>query len=72
MTDPTRCHDGSLRADFRLQNIRVAVHLWHSEADANAPVAMGPYMATAIPNSHIAFLSLTAKYMGEILKDLVA
>jgi pimeloyl-ACP methyl ester carboxylesterase len=52
---PDRRHDGSLGADFRPQNIRVAVHLWHGEADANAPVAMGRYMATAIPNSHIAF-----------------
>jgi hypothetical protein len=39
---------------------------------------MGRYMATPIPNSHIAFypgegdLSLTAKYMEEILKVLVA
>jgi len=53
-------HDGSLRADFRLQNIRVAVHLWHGEADANAPVAMGRYMATAIPNLTLPFTPVRA------------
>jgi pimeloyl-ACP methyl ester carboxylesterase len=64
--------------DFRPQDIRVAVHLWHGEADANAPLAMGHYMATTIPNSHASFfpreghLSLMAKHLEEILKVVAA
>lgn len=64
--------------DFRPQDIRAAVHLWHGEADANAPLAMGHYMAAAIPNSHASFypgeghLSLMAKHIEEILNVLVA
>lgn len=62
--------------DFRREDIRVAVHLWHGEADANAPPAMGRYMAAA--NSHASFypgeghLSLIAKHMEEILNVLAA
>lgn len=64
--------------DFRPQDIRVAVHLWHGEADANAPLAMGRYMAATIPDSHASFypgeghLSLMAKHVEEILNDLAA
>jgi pimeloyl-ACP methyl ester carboxylesterase len=64
--------------DFRPQDIRAAVHLWHGEADANAPLAMGRYMAATIPNSNAAFypgeghLSLMAKHMEEILNVLAA
>ena len=60
--------------DFRLQDIRSAVYLWHGEEDANAPLAMGHYMAATIPNSHASFypgeghLSLMAKHVEEILK----
>jgi pimeloyl-ACP methyl ester carboxylesterase len=64
--------------DFRPQNIRVAVHLWHGEADVNAPFAMGRYMTAAIPNSRLSsypgegHLSLMAKYAKEILSVLTA
>jgi pimeloyl-ACP methyl ester carboxylesterase len=34
---------------FRLEDIRTPVHLWHGEQDANAPIAMGRYMAASIP-----------------------
>jgi pimeloyl-ACP methyl ester carboxylesterase len=34
---------------FRLEDIRAPVHLWHGEADANAPITMGRYLATSIP-----------------------
>jgi pimeloyl-ACP methyl ester carboxylesterase len=34
---------------FRLDEIRVPVHLWHGELDRNCPVAMGRYVAAAIP-----------------------
>jgi pimeloyl-ACP methyl ester carboxylesterase len=64
--------------DFRPQDIRVAIQLWHGEADANAPPAMGHYMAATIPNSHAYYypgeghLSLMAKYIEEILNVLAA
>jgi pimeloyl-ACP methyl ester carboxylesterase len=64
--------------DFRPQDIRVAVHLWHGEADANAPLAMGRYITAAIPNSRLSsypgegHLSLMAKYAKEILSVLTA
>jgi pimeloyl-ACP methyl ester carboxylesterase len=64
--------------DFRPQDIRAAVHLWHGEADANAPLAMGQYMAATIPNCHASFypreghLSLMAKHIEEILNVLAA
>jgi pimeloyl-ACP methyl ester carboxylesterase len=64
--------------DFRLQDIRSAVYLWHGVEDANAPLAMGHYMAATIPNSHAYYypgeghLSLMAKYVEEILKVIAA
>jgi pimeloyl-ACP methyl ester carboxylesterase len=64
--------------DFRPQDIRVAVHLWHGEADINVPLAMGRYMSAAIPSSRPSFypgeghLSLMAKHTEEILNVLAA
>jgi pimeloyl-ACP methyl ester carboxylesterase len=64
--------------DFRPEDIRVAVHLWHGEVDANAPPAMGHYMAATIPHSQAFFypgeghLSLMAKYVEEILNVVAA
>ena len=64
--------------DFRAQDIRVPVHLWHGEGDTNAPLAMGRYMAATIPNSRASFypgeghLSLMAKHIEEILNVLAA
>jgi len=63
--------------DFRLQDIRSAVYLWHGVEDANAPLAMGRFMAAAIPNSQVCFydeghLSLISKYIEEILNVLIA
>ncbi len=52
------------------------VQLWHGEADTNAPLAMGRYMADAIPNSHVQFypdeghLSLFARRTEEFLRFL--
>jgi pimeloyl-ACP methyl ester carboxylesterase len=63
---------------FRPQDIKIAVQLWHGEADANAPVAMGRYMASVIPNCQAHFfpgeghLSLIAKSLEEILIGLGA
>jgi pimeloyl-ACP methyl ester carboxylesterase len=40
---------------FRLDEIRVPVHLWHGEDDVNAPISMGRYLATSIPGSRATF-----------------
>jgi pimeloyl-ACP methyl ester carboxylesterase len=64
--------------DFRPQDIRSAVYLWHGEKDGNAPLAMGHFMANAIPNSQVRFyhdeghLSLISKYIEQILAVLIA
>jgi pimeloyl-ACP methyl ester carboxylesterase len=64
--------------DFRPQDIQLAVYLWHGEKDENAPLAMGRFMADAIPNSQVRFypdeghLSLMSKYIEEILYVLIA
>jgi pimeloyl-ACP methyl ester carboxylesterase len=64
--------------DFRPQDIRLAVQLWHGEEDANVPVAMGRYIASAIPNSRAyvfpgeGHLSLMAKSLEEVLNFLGA
>ena len=63
---------------FRPQDISMEVHLWHGEADINAPPAMGRYVASAIPNCRAKFLpdeghiSLFINHIGEILSVLVA
>jgi pimeloyl-ACP methyl ester carboxylesterase len=40
---------------FRLEEIGTPVHLWHGEQDANAPVAMGRYLASVIPACEATF-----------------
>jgi pimeloyl-ACP methyl ester carboxylesterase/uncharacterized protein (DUF952 family) len=40
---------------FRLEDIRVRVHLWHGEADTTVPVSMGRYLAKAIPDCRARF-----------------
>jgi pimeloyl-ACP methyl ester carboxylesterase len=40
---------------FRVEHIRAPVHLWHGEEDANAPVKMGRYLATSIPECEARF-----------------
>jgi pimeloyl-ACP methyl ester carboxylesterase len=64
--------------EFRSHDIRSAVYLWHGQMDANAPLAMGRYMAAAIPNSRAfsypceGHLSLISKHLEEILNVLIA
>jgi pimeloyl-ACP methyl ester carboxylesterase len=41
---------------FRLEEIRAPVHLWHGEQDVNAPISMGRYLATSIPNAGPRFM----------------
>jgi pimeloyl-ACP methyl ester carboxylesterase len=36
---------------FRLDEIRVPVHVWHGDADRNVPLAHGRYQATTIPGA---------------------
>ena len=40
---------------FPLEEIPIEVHLWHGEADASVPPAMGRYVARAIPNCRARF-----------------
>jgi pimeloyl-ACP methyl ester carboxylesterase len=62
--------------DFNPREIQIPVHLWHGEEDRNAPIAMGRYMANAIPNSQAKFypgeghISLFKKYAEEIFTAL--
>jgi pimeloyl-ACP methyl ester carboxylesterase len=41
---------------FRLEDVRVPVHLWHGEQDTLAPVNMGRLLANAIPGCRAHFL----------------
>jgi pimeloyl-ACP methyl ester carboxylesterase len=40
---------------FRLQDIGAPVHLWHGEQDGNAPISMGRFLATTIPECRATF-----------------
>lgn len=61
---------------FAPQDIRVPIHLWHGEADENAPIAMGRYLAAVIPHSQLTplpgegHLSVMARYARTILSTL--
>jgi pimeloyl-ACP methyl ester carboxylesterase len=41
---------------LRVEDIRVPVHLWHGELDVSTPVAMGRYLAAAIPRCRAHFV----------------
>ena len=63
--------------DFHPKDIQMPVLLWHGEQDRNAPIAMGRFMANAIPQCEAKFypneghLSLFKKYAEEIVRALV-
>jgi len=40
---------------FRLQDIRIEIHLWHGEKDCVVPPEMGRYVATTLPDCHATF-----------------
>lgn len=40
---------------FRLEDIRIPVHLWHGEKDWIVPPEMGRYVAQTIPNCRSTF-----------------
>jgi pimeloyl-ACP methyl ester carboxylesterase len=63
---------------FRLEDIRMQVHVWHGEADLNAPFAAhGKLLAEKLPNVVAKFypgeghISLIYKYFGAILQTLI-
>jgi pimeloyl-ACP methyl ester carboxylesterase len=63
--------------DFRLEDIRIPVHLWHGGLDLNCPPAMGHHMAKTIPDCRATFfadeghLSLLIHHMDTVLRTLV-
>jgi pimeloyl-ACP methyl ester carboxylesterase len=63
---------------FALEQVAVPVHLWHGEADRNAPPAMGRYLARTVPGCQARFLpgeghlSALGNHLGEILETLAA
>lgn len=63
--------------DFDPSQIIIPVHLWHGEADQNAPVVMGRFMEKVIPQSIGKFypgeghLSLFKKYIEEIIRTII-
>ncbi len=63
--------------DFDPHDIQIPVFLWNGEADQNAPIKMGRYMANAIPQSKAKFypndghLSLFKRNVEEILRAFV-
>ena len=48
---------------FRPEDIRVPVRLWHGDADAVVPVAMGRYLAAAIPDCRAEFIPGAGHYL---------
>ena len=63
---------------FRLDKIRVPIDLWHGEKDRIVPVAMGRWLAAAIPGCQARFLpehghfSLILEGMPSILAQIAA
>jgi pimeloyl-ACP methyl ester carboxylesterase len=62
---------------FSLREIKAPVHLWHGDADRNAPLAMGGYLAEQLPNSYLHILqgeghfSVAVRHFPTILQKLV-
>lgn len=62
---------------FSLREIKLPVNIWHGDADRNAPLAMGGYMAEQLPNSYLHILpgeghfSAAVRHMPTILRTLV-
>ena len=64
--------------DFHPQEIQMPILLWHGEQDKNAPIAMGRYMANAIPKCEAKIypdeghLSLFKKHGVEVIRVLTS
>ena len=60
---------------FEINDIQTPVHVWHGDVDRNAPIAMGRYLASNLPNATPHFieneghLSLLKRYAREILAN---
>ncbi len=58
------------------QQISVPIRMWHGEEDRNAPVAMGRYLASQIPEVDATFvpgeghLSLMFRHAEDILREI--
>jgi pimeloyl-ACP methyl ester carboxylesterase len=62
---------------FRLEDIRVPVHVWHGTEDVDTPVAMGKIMAARIPESRLTICPgeghmLLFPHWEEILTQLIS
>jgi len=62
---------------FRLEDIRVPVHVWHGTDDVDAPLAMGKAVAARIPNSRLTICPgeahmLLFPHWEEILTQLIS
>jgi pimeloyl-ACP methyl ester carboxylesterase len=62
---------------FRLDEIKMKVHLWHGDADTIVPVEAGRYMASAIADCHSRIIPgqghfMVIDYMGEVIDALLA
>ena len=65
------------KLEFQLEDIRVPVYVWHGEADVNAPVTSGRYLAARIPNCRATFYpgeghAALLKHSTEIMQTLAA
>jgi pimeloyl-ACP methyl ester carboxylesterase len=64
--------------DFRLQDIKMTVNLWHGELDWIVPPSMGRFQQSAIPNCRATYFgqeghfSLIMKYMKDIFDTLTS
>jgi pimeloyl-ACP methyl ester carboxylesterase len=62
---------------FRLEDIRMQVHLWHGEEDASIPLSLAQHVAQAIPDCHATFVHseghfLLLDHWREILARLIS
>jgi pimeloyl-ACP methyl ester carboxylesterase len=62
---------------FRLEDIRMQVHLWHGEEDASVPLSLAQHVAQAIPDCHATLVHseghfLLLDHWREILGTMVA
>jgi pimeloyl-ACP methyl ester carboxylesterase len=63
--------------DFRLEQIRLPVHVWHGTADNSTPFAMAQYLVRSIPHATLHVLENEAHLLffphwEEILSTLIA
>jgi pimeloyl-ACP methyl ester carboxylesterase len=62
---------------FFLREIKLPIDLWHGDADRNAPLSMGGYMAEQLPNSYLHILrgeghfSVAVRHLPTILQRLL-